>query len=259
MRVVGPTIVEPWRKRISAAGSLAELRALRAELVKFRVLDPACGSGNFLYVAFREMYRLENEILGRMHEFPEIANDPKQRGAWGSGIPTTNFYGIDINAFAVELARATLNIAKKIAFEDRRAFVAERFGQVELELDPSLPLDNLEGNIVCADALFTEWPEVEAIVGNPPILGDRKIRAELGQAYIDRLRETRASTAWSISRATGSAAHKTDSGHDAVRAWWAPVACESERPALHRLTMWYGTAGRSPMRSRQCRGQGMPH
>jgi len=188
MRVVGPTIVEPWRRRISAASSLSDLRALRVELTRFRVLDPACGSGNFLYVAFRELYRLETELLSRMRDFPKVENDPGARGAWGSGISATNFYGIDINPFAVELARATLNIAKKIAFEERRQHVADKFGQLELELDPSLPLDNLEKNIVCKDALFVEWPEVEAIVGNPPILGDRKIRAELGEAYLERLK-----------------------------------------------------------------------
>lgn len=188
MRVVGPTIVEPWRRRISAASSLSELRALRVELTRFRVLDPACGSGNFLYIAFRELYRLETELLSRMREFPSVDNNPDVRGAWGSGISAANFYGIDINPFAVELARATLNIAKKIAFEERRQHVADKFGQLELELDPSLPLDNLERNIVCKDALFMEWPEVEAIVGNPPILGDRKIRAELGEAYLGRLR-----------------------------------------------------------------------
>ncbi len=69
MRVVGPTIVEPWRKRIQAAGSLKELSELRKQLFAFRVLDPACGSGNFLYVAFRELYRLDTELLSRMREF----------------------------------------------------------------------------------------------------------------------------------------------------------------------------------------------
>jgi hypothetical protein len=56
-----------------------------------------------------------------------------------------------------------------------------------MELDPSLPLDNLEANIICADALFCEWPEAEAIVGNPPFLGASKIRAELGQDYVHKL------------------------------------------------------------------------
>lgn len=185
MRVVGPTIVEPWRKRIQAASSLKELTELRAALFKYRVLDPACGSGNFLYVAFREIYRLDTELLSRMRESPSTHG----KLSWNGGIQPTNFFGIDINPFAVELAKVTLNIAKKIAFEERRAQAFALSGQVELDVDPSLPLDNLDQNIVCADALFTEWPQANAIIGNPPILGDRKIRSELGADYLARLQE----------------------------------------------------------------------
>jgi SAM-dependent methyltransferase len=184
MRVVGPTIVEPWRKRIAEANTLAELLDVRRALAKFRVLDPACGSGNFLYVAFRELHSLETQLLARIREFPS-----GQGIGWGSVISTLNFYGIDTNAFAVELAKVTLNIAKKIAFEDRRQKAADASLQGELEVDPSLPLDNLDQNIVCADALFTEWPEVDAIIGNPPFLGGTKIRAELGDDYLARLLE----------------------------------------------------------------------
>ena len=183
MRVVGPTIVEPWRKRIQAAGSLKELTELRKELFAYRVLDPACGSGNFLYVAFRELYRLDTELLSRMREFPSTAG----KLSWNGGISAANFYGIDINPFAVELAKVTLNIAKKIAFEERNAQAFALAGQVEMDVDPSLPLDNLDKNIVCADALFTEWPGVHAIVGNPPYLGGLKIRHELGADYLSRL------------------------------------------------------------------------
>lgn len=183
MRVVGPTIVEPWRKRIAAAASLKELTELRKELFAYRVLDPACGSGNFLYVAFRELYRLDTELLSRLREFASTAS----KLSWNGGISAANFYGIDINPFAVELAKVTLNIAKKIAFEERKAQAFALAGQVEMDMDPSLPLDNLDQNIVCADALFTDWPEVEAIVGNPPFLGGQKIRKELGVEYMDRL------------------------------------------------------------------------
>jgi len=185
MRVVGPTIVEPWRKRIQAAGSLKELTELRKELFAYRVLDPACGSGNFLYVAFRELYRLDTELLSRMREFPSTAG----KLSWNGGISAANFYGIDINPFAVELAKVTLNIAKKIAFEERKAQAFALAGQVEMDIDPSLPLDNLDQNIVCADALFTDWPEVDAIVGNPPFLGGLKIRGELGEEYLERLQQ----------------------------------------------------------------------
>jgi hypothetical protein len=183
MRVVGPTIVEPWRKRIAAATSLKELTELRKELFAFRVLDPACGSGNFLYVAFRELYRLDTELLSRMREWASTAG----KLSWNGGISAANFYGIDINPFAVELAKVTLNIAKKIAFEERKAQAFALAGQVEMNIDPSLPLDNLDKNIACVDALFTDWPEVDAIVGNPPMLGDRKIRSELGAEYLAKL------------------------------------------------------------------------
>ncbi|MDB4944541.1 MAG: Methyltransferase domain [Labilithrix sp.] len=187
MRVVGPTIVDPWRARIRDAKSLAELLEVRAALLKFRVLDPACGSGNFLYVAFRELYRLDTELLARIREFPSTQGQGKAKITWGVTIQTSSFFGIDINPFAVELAKVTLNIAKKIAFDERREFAADFVDQMELNVDPSLPLDNLEKNIVCADALFTEWPEVDAIVGNPPFLGGLKIRSELGPAYLQAL------------------------------------------------------------------------
>ena len=67
-RIVGPTIIRPWRDRIDAAKTATDLLALRGELMKFRVLDPACGSGNFLYVAFRELSRLDLRIMLRLHE-----------------------------------------------------------------------------------------------------------------------------------------------------------------------------------------------
>jgi SAM-dependent methyltransferase len=186
MRVVGPTIVKPWRQRIDEAKSLAELLALRAALHQFRVLDPACGSGNFLYVAFRELYRLDTGLLARVREFPSTQGHGK-KVTWGAAIPTSNFFGIDINPFAVALAKVTLNIAKKIAFDERRDIALDLGGQLDLEVDPSLPLDNLDQNIICADALFTEWPDVDAIVGNPPILGGIKVREELGPKYLERL------------------------------------------------------------------------
>lgn len=191
MRVVGPTIVEPWRTRIHEALRLEDLLEVRGALFKFRVLDPACGSGNFLYVAFRELYRLDTELLARaFREFPSTRMGGRSELKWSAGIPTSNFFGIDINSFAVELAKVTLNIAKKIAFEERRQMAAEASAQMEIDVDPSLPLDNLDGNILCEDALFAEWPVVDAIVGNPPILGDRKIRGELGGEYLDKLRRS---------------------------------------------------------------------
>src|SRR5439155_14993257 len=68
-KVVGPTIVKPWRERIENGGkNVAELRKALADLREFHVLDPACGSGNFLFIAYREMKRLEREIVLRLRE-----------------------------------------------------------------------------------------------------------------------------------------------------------------------------------------------
>lgn len=189
MRVVGPTIVEPWRQRIRDAKTLAELFETRAALFKFRVLDPACGSGNFLYVAFRELYRLDTELLARMREFPSTQGDGRNKMTWGAGIQTSSFFGIDTNPFAVELAKVTLNIAKKIAFDERCEMASDLDGQLEMDVDPSLPLDNLDRNILCADALFSEWPAVDAVIGNPPFLGGIKIREERGADYLRKLQK----------------------------------------------------------------------
>ncbi|MFM6224924.1 MAG: class I SAM-dependent DNA methyltransferase, partial [Dolichospermum sp.] len=79
------------------------------------------------------------------------------------------------NPFAVELARVTLMIARKIAIDN-------------LQLtEPALPLDTLDHNILCQDALFSEWPQANAIIGNPPFLGGKNMRLNLGDKYIDRI------------------------------------------------------------------------
>ncbi len=82
---------------------------------------------------------------------------------------------MDINPFAVELARVTLMIARKVAID--------RFNLTEA----SLPLDTLDGNIICADALFTDWQKADAIIGNPPFLGGKKLRTELGDEYAEQI------------------------------------------------------------------------
>ena len=111
---------------------------VRKALLAFRVLDPACGSGNFLYVAFRELYRLDTELLARLRGFSSTLGDGQARISWGAGVQTASFFGLDINPFAVELAKVTLNMAKKIAFDERRETAVDLFGQVEMDTDPSL-------------------------------------------------------------------------------------------------------------------------
>ena len=179
-KVVGPTIVRPWRERIEAAGkNIGELRKALADLRKFRVLDPACGSGNFLFIAYREMKRLERDVLLRLREV-------SKREPLESAISLHQFFGIDIIPFAVELAKVTLMLAKELELIEAQK-LAET-DQLLIEEKP-LPLDNLEKNIVCADALFTEWPKADAIIGNPPYLGAKKLKPEFGSDYVKKLRK----------------------------------------------------------------------
>ena len=180
-KVVGPTIVRPWREKIDAAGkNVGELRKALAALREFRVLDPACGSGNFLFIAYREMKRLERDILLRLREVS--TREPLE-----SAISLHQFFGIDIIQFAVELAKVTLMLAKELELIEAKKL--EETDQLVIEEKP-LPLDNLDKNIICADALFTEWPKADAIIGNPPYLDARKINLEHGAEYTKRLRKT---------------------------------------------------------------------
>ena len=194
-RIVGPTIVRPWQARIDGAKSKGELLEIRKELREFRVLDPACGSGNFLYVSFREMSRLDLRLMMRLKEMVSPAEFHKQAKLI-SGISPLQFFGIDNDPFGVELAKVTLMLAKKLAHDEAVTELFDddgdyRKGVAELgfEGENALPLDNLDVNIQLGDAMFDEWPEVEAIVGNPPYQSKNKLQDELGPAYLARLRE----------------------------------------------------------------------
>ncbi|MFD9954944.1 DNA methyltransferase [[Kitasatospora] papulosa] len=170
--VVGPTIVDPWRAKIDSASTIADFDRLLGELSDFTVLDPACGSGNFLYVAYREIRRLERDIHQKIAE--RRRSGPKDQGTI-SFIHTANFHGIDNNEFAVEIAKVTMMLAKKLS-------------SVELHDDQQvLPLENLDSSIIAADALFAEWPKADVIVGNPPYMGRRRMPEELSPEYCQRL------------------------------------------------------------------------
>lgn len=186
-RIVGPTIIAPWRMKIDKAKNTTELFAVRRELMHFRVLDPACGSGNFLYVSFRELARLDLRILTRLQKL--IPKEFASRARPFSIVSPKQFFGIDIDQFGVELAKVTLMLAKKLAIDE--AMVALGLDQHDMALGGSdaLPLDNLDENVRCEDALFSNWPEAEAVVGNPPYQSKNKLQSELDRGYINRLRE----------------------------------------------------------------------
>jgi SAM-dependent methyltransferase len=218
MRIVRPVIVEPleceWAEKRTRIAALIENapvqtaeRLLRGNrlaartrafneaaaihrtflerLRAFRVLDPACGSGNFLYLSLLALKdiehraNLEAETQGLPREFPRVGPE--------------NVIGIEINPYAAELARVSVWIGE-IQWMRRNGFDASR--------NPILrPLDNIENRdaVLNEDGTRARWPEADVVVGNPPFLGSkfhRKGRPAtktkqalkgLGDNYVDKL------------------------------------------------------------------------
>ncbi|MBZ9791121.1 class I SAM-dependent DNA methyltransferase [Rhizobium sp. 3T7] len=206
MMIINPVIVEPlaaeWEQAKAEITALMDkasagkgggrtkaknqaqgvLDGYLKRLGDFRILDPACGSGNFLYLALRALKDLEHraqveaEALGLPRGFPRIGPEVVR--------------GIEINPYAAELARVSVWIGE-IQWMLKNGFSASE--------NPILkPLSNIEYrdallNQVAGDAgegSFTEanWPQANAIIGNPPFLGGKWMRNELGSEYTNALR-----------------------------------------------------------------------
>ncbi len=169
-KIVVPTIVEPWVERIEELASYDEAQRAQADLLNYVVLDPACGSGNFLYVAYRELRRIEARLAARVAELGRAEGRPAQEGL-SAFFPLQNMRGIELEQFGVDLARVTLWMGHRLAVE-------------ELDLHEStLPLADLSG-IRRADALQVDWDEADAIVGNPPYHGSQNLRQVLDDEYV---------------------------------------------------------------------------
>jgi SAM-dependent methyltransferase len=186
LKVVRPSIIEPLNRQLEEADSLKALLDLRKRLASLRVLDPACGSGNFLYVAYREMRRLETAILDRI--FTEFRGKAGSSVATRSVISTRQFFGIDKLPFAVELAKVTLTLARELALKESRDHLVAMQEDLPGMEEPALPLENLDQNILAADALFDPWPKADVIVGNPPFQSKNKAQREFGRAYLNGVR-----------------------------------------------------------------------
>ena len=198
MLLVEPVVIRPWlaewdavkadlaaaMDRVEAAKSPAvstkrrnaaerRYRAFLNRLRAFTVLDPACGSGNFLYLALQALkdlehrVQLEAEALGFQRAFPEIG--------------PANVKGLEINPYAAELARVSVWIGE-IQWMRRNGFYESH--------NPILkPLDTID----CRDAILTpdntepKWPEADVVIGNPPFLGGKLLITTLGEDYVSKI------------------------------------------------------------------------
>ncbi|HAO09601.1 MAG TPA: class I SAM-dependent DNA methyltransferase [Planktothrix sp. UBA8407] len=164
-KVVKPTISDFWEYKINSASDINELYNLQKKLKNYRILDPACGSGIFLFFAYQELNRIEKMLLDKITNYSSRIED------YTKVVTPHQLYGLDINPFAVQLTQVILWIGHKIAIDKNN-----------IEGD-TLPLHNLSQNIICKDAIFDEWPQADAIIGKPPFLGGSLIRQKLGNEY----------------------------------------------------------------------------
>ena len=141
----------------------------------FRVLDPACGSGNFLYLALKALKDMEHQA----NIEAEALGLQRQVDAYTS---PANVLGIELNEYAAELARVTVWIGE-LQWRLQHGY--------PFKVNPVLdPLDQIE----CRDALINAdgseavWPRVSVVIGNPPFVGDRKMIRDLGEDYTTSLR-----------------------------------------------------------------------
>lgn len=174
LSIVRPVIVHPWVERIESVESPADAVAMVTELTEYRVLDPAMGCGNFLSIAYRELRALErlaHEKTTKLH------HDAGLQAPLLPRYPIDNLYGIEIDAFAVEIAKVTLWMTH--AIETRK---------YQASAENPLPLHPLT-HLVCADSLKADWPDVEAIIGNPPFHGSQRLRGVLGDEYMSWLQD----------------------------------------------------------------------
>ncbi len=237
-RLVLPTVVEPLREEWSGVktaavtlasrgdlkGAIKETRAFHHRLCAVRVLDPACGSGNFLYVTLEHLKRLEGEVLQLIEGFGE--NMRLDLG--GETVDPHQFLGIELNPRAATIAelvlwigylqwhhrnrgatewpepvlRAFKNIECRDAVlaYDGKGFAQDEHGKTRfvwnrqtMKTDPVTGREVPDEKAVIPLDTFVNprpaiWPQADYIIGNPPFLGKGKMREDLGDGYTETLR-----------------------------------------------------------------------
>ncbi|WP_230586741.1 class I SAM-dependent DNA methyltransferase [Ralstonia solanacearum] len=172
MKVVEPLFLNELKEEFEKhSASKTKLEQLLLRLEHLKIFDPACGSGNFLIIAYKELRQLEMEIFKRIQELTPEGIFPLSR------IKLSQFYGIELDDFAHEIAILSLWLAE----HQMNQKFKETFGHT----NPALPLKS-SGNVVSDNAIHVDWDEFLApkaehetyLLGNPPYLGARNQEPE---------------------------------------------------------------------------------
>ena len=186
--VVDPVVMAPLRQEWAAVQQKADaliaqdapaearetIQAFQGRLASVTVLDPACGSGNFLYIAMRSLLDLEKQVI----DYNDAQAWPEMRPAVNPG----QMLGLEINPYAAELARTALWIGY-IQWHQTNG-IPYRQSPILTPTNNSIRLtDAILAHGDTENPSETQWPEAEFIIGNPPFLGSLAFRRELGDEY----------------------------------------------------------------------------
>jgi len=271
-RLVMPTLIDPlreqwqttqvatetWLQQGKHDKALAELRDFHHQLCETRVLDPACGSGNFLYVALEHMKRLEGEVLNLISDLSAGQTSFETEGLT---VDPHQFLGLEINPRAAAIAEIVLwigylqwhhrihgkldipdpvlrdfrNIQHKdalIEYDSREPELDENGDPVTIWDGIAMKTSSTTGELIPDETSrsvvyryhcprLTRWPEADYIVGNPPFIGNKRLRIALGDGYVDALR----------------AVYKGEvpESADFVMYWWNTAADKVRHGQAHRF------------------------
>lgn len=180
LKLIKPLFLDEFYQELEKATTIAQLYKLQNRIANAKFFDPACGSGNFLIITYKELRVLEIEIIKKIIE---LSADKLTLNTFASQINISKFYGIEIDDFAHEIAILSLWLAEhqmNIIFEERL------FGYAEVA--SILPLKSI-GNIEQGNATRVKWESVCPIldndevyvIGNPPYWGSAKMNLEQKQ------------------------------------------------------------------------------
>ena len=270
-RLVLPTVIEPlrddWKNAQAAALLLAaegkleearkEVHAFHHKLCDVRVLDPACGSGNFLYVTLEHLKRLEGEVLNQLEAFGE---GQARLDMSGVTVDPHQLLGIELNPRAAAISEVVLWIGylqwhfrtrgnvmppqpvlkdfrniecrDAVLAYDRMTYVMDEHGKTVSRWNgKTFKKHPITGEDVPDDTARVpleryvnprkaEWPRADFVVGNPPFIGSSWMRTSLGDGYAEALRDT-----WT----------EVPESADFVLYWWNQAAALTRRGKLRRF------------------------
>ena len=189
LKVIEPLFLNDLRDELDAIlkrrdrGRLSALTTFQQKLADIRILDPACGCGNFLVIAYRELRRLEIEVILAKRQMVAGSGQQELAADTASMVNVDQFYGIEILEFPVRVAEAAMWMMDHVMNNELSLELGEVRVRIPLQVSPS---------IAHVDALQTEWgtllpaDECTYVIGNPPFVGVR-MQAPDQRAQVKRI------------------------------------------------------------------------